>query len=323
MVKSNADQVRAMENYKNFLNYLSSKGKIVYLLALLFVLILLPQFLHTYWVYLASEVCINSLFALSLNMLIGYSGMISFGHSAYFGLGAYAVALSVTQFEWGMLESFVVAPFVAALGALLFGLFCIRRSGVYFIMLTLAISQVLYAAIYQWYDVTGGDNGLIGMEPSPIIATPIRYYYFTLFIVVLAAYAIYRIVNSPFGYALKTLRDNPRRAESIGINVPRYRLIVFVMAGFFAGIAGVLYAFFNAAVFPTYLFWLKSAEPLIAIILGGPFHFAGPILGATVLTSLNSLLSRYIKYWMIVLGSVMIGLVLFIREGIIGIFEKR
>lgn len=309
--------------HKRFLHYLGGRRKIAYILPIFFVLTILPLFVSFYWVQLATEIAISCLFALSLNMLFGYTGMISFGHSAYYALGAYTSALLVTKAHWTMPESFAAAPFVAAVGALGFGFFCIRRSGAYFVMLTLAISQVLYAAIYQWYDLTGGDNGVIGVLPSSAIASPITYYYFTLLIALLAGYGIYRIVNSPFGYALKTIRENPRRAESIGINVKRCRLIVFVTAGFFAGIAGALYAFFNAAAFPTYSFWLKSAEPLIAIILGGPYHFTGPILGAIIVKLAETLLTRYTKYWMLILGLVMVSLVLFFRRGLTGIFDER
>lgn len=301
--------------------YLSRKRRVGYVVVLLCVLIVPPLFLSPYWVFLATEISIDCLFALSLNMLFGYTGMISFGHSAYFGLGAYTSALLVTKAHWAMFKSFLVTPFVVAVGALIAGVFCIRRTGVYFIMLTLAVAQILYAAISQSYDITGGDNGIIGISPPNVIASPIHFYYFSLVICLLAAYCIYRILHSPFGYGLRLIRDNPLRAASIGIDVQRCRLIIFIMAGFFAGIAGGLYAFFNAAVFPTYAFWMKSAEPLIAIILGGPYHFAGPIIGAFIITLLKSMLTRYVKYWMFALGLVLVGLILFFRNGLTGIFD--
>lgn len=301
----------------------TGRGKAAWLSVLLLALILLPPFFPSYWVYLSTEIIINCLFALSLNILFGYTGMISFGHSAYFALGAYTAALLVKKAHWPMIESLVAAPFVVAAGALMAGLFCIRRSGVYFIMLTLAIAQVFYTVIYQSYDLTGGDNGLIGVLPAAAVASPLAYYYFSLLIILLAGYGIYRVVHSPFGYALRAIRDNPRRAESVGIDVQRCRLIAFILAAFFAGIAGALYAFFNAAVFPTCGFWIKSAEPLMAVILGGPYHFAGPILGATMVTLLRSLLTRYIQYWMLILGSIMVILVLFFRGGLTGAFKQE
>jgi branched-chain amino acid transport system permease protein len=263
-----------------------------------------------------SEVIIDCLFALSLNMLIGYSGMVSFGQSAFFAVGAYSAAVFITKLGWPMSISFSIAPFVAALWAAIIGIFCIRRTGVYFIMLTLAMAQVVYAAISQWYDFTGGDNGIIGVCPSPLIASPLRYYYFTLIVSLLAGYGIYRVLHSPFGYSLRAFRDNPRRAESIGIDVWKARFIIFILAGFFSGVSGTLYAFFNAAAFPNYAFWLKSAEPLIATILGGPFHFAGPIMGAVIMTLLRTLLTRYITYWMFTLGIIMVALILFFRRGL-------
>lgn len=296
--------------------FASGRGRFFLILALLLILVLLPPFLSTYLVYLTTEVIIDCLFALSLNMLIGYSGMVSFGQSAFFAVGAYSAAIFLTRFEWPMPISFLVAPFVAALWAVFTGLLCIRRTGVYFIMLTLAMAQVVYAAISQWYDFTGGDNGLIGVCPSPAIATPLRYYYFTLIVSFLAGFGIYRILHSPFGFSLRALRDNPGRAESIGINVWKTRLVIFVLSGFFAGVCGTLYAFFNAAAFPNYAFWLKSAEPLIATILGGPFHFVGPIIGAAIMTLLRTFLTRYITYWMLSLGIIMVFLILFFRRGL-------
>jgi branched-chain amino acid transport system permease protein len=315
-------RIKFMIFCKNFFPYLSYKGKIICILMLL-VLIILPVFLASYWVRLMTEIAIASLFALSLNMLYGYSGMISLGHSAYFALGAYTAALLITKAHWGMPESFTVAAFTAGVGALIFGLICIRRTGVYFIMLTMATAMVLHSVIFKWYNFTGGENGIIGVSPSSLIASPLRYYYFTLFISFLAGYSIYRIVNSPFSYALKAIRDNLPRAESIGINAQRYRLMVFIMAGFFAGIAGALCAFFNGGAFPSYAFWLKSADPFIAIILGGSFYFGGPIVGATIMTLLQTFLTRYIEYWMVILGLIMVFLVMFLRKGLVDTYEER
>lgn len=282
-------------------------------------LIAAPWLVSTFWVYLLLEILILALFATSLNILMGYGGMISLGHAAYFGLAAYSAALLVKRAGWAMAPAFIVSPFAAAAGALIFGFFCVRLTRAYFIMLTLAFAQILYAVIYKWYDLTGGENGLSGVWPSGALATPRNYYYFTLVITAGSLGAIHRIVSSPFGYALRAIRENPVRAEFIGVAVRQYQLIAFVISGFFAGIAGTLFAFFNGSVFPDLAFWTKSAEPLVAVIIGGQYNFWGPVLGAVVFEGLEILITRSIRYWQLVLGGLVLLILLVFPQGLTGV----
>lgn len=294
-------------------------ARIAGLLALSLALVAAPWVLSTFLIYLLIEMLILSLFATSLNILIGYGGMISLGHGAYFGLGAYTAALLVKRAGWGMPWAFAVSPFAAALGALVFGFFCVRLTRAYFLMLTLAFAQLLYAVIFKWYDLTGGENGLSGVWPTGLLATPQRYFYFTLLVVTLSSAAIHRVIFSPFGYALRAIRENPLKAEFVGIPVRRHQLIAFVIAGFFAGIAGALFAFFNGSVFPDLAFWTKSAEPLIAVIIGGQYSFWGPMLGAVVFEGLEIVITRLLEYWQLVLGCLVLLMVLAFPQGLTGV----
>ncbi len=190
-------------------------------------------------------------------------------------------------------------------------------------MLTLALSMVLYAVLYQWYSITGGETGITNLWPPEIIGSSIRYYYFSLIVVLLASTAIYIIVKSPFGYITRAIRENIEQAESIGINTRKCRVIMFGIAGFFAGIAGTVYAFHVGGVFPIYTFWLTSASSLVACILGGMHYFIGPVLGTCVIEILKSILSMHISWWQICLGVVTVFVALFLPRGLAGFFEKK
>ena len=297
---------------------MKSAGKLVALAALSAALLAAPWVLSIFWIYLVVEILILALFATSLNILMGYGGMISLGHAAYFGLGAYSAALLTKRAGWAMAPAFLVSPLAAALGALVFGFFCVRLTRAYFIMLTLAFAQILYAVIYKWYDLTGGENGLSGVWPSGVLAAPRNYFYFTLLVSGLSLGAIYRIVSSPFGYALRAIRENPVKAEFLGIPVRRYQHIAFVISGLFAGIAGSLFAFFNGSVFPELAFWTKSAEPLVTVIIGGQQSFWGPVVGAVVFKGLEIVITRSLTYWQLVLGCLVLLMVLVFPQGLTG-----
>lgn len=302
---------------------MNSTLPVVGLGALSLALIAAPWLLSTFWIYLLIEIMVLALFATSLNILMGYGGMISLGHAAYFGLAAYSAALLVKRGGWTMGPAFLASPLVAAVGALVFGFFCVRLTRAYFIMLTLAFAQILYAVIYKWYDLTGGENGLPGVWPSGILAHPRNYFYFTLVVTAASLGAIYRVVSSPFGYTLKAIRENPLRAEFVGVPVRHYQLIAFVISGFFAGIAGTLFAFFNGSVFPDLTFWTKSAEPLVAVIIGGQYSFWGPVLGAAVFEGLEILITRSLKYWQLVLGGLVLLIVMVFPQGLTGGWPAR
>jgi branched-chain amino acid transport system permease protein len=187
-------------------------------------------------------------------------------------------------------------------------------------MLTLAFAQLVFAVVFKAYHVTGGENGLAGIRPLLVLSSPLHYYYFTLVAVALCTFLLYRIAHSPFGYCLRAIRDNPRRAEFVGLPVRRYRWYGFIVAGLFAGVAGVLFAFYNGSVSPQLAFWTNSARPFMAVIIGGINTFWGPLAGAVVLQVLETQLSRFTENWPLVLGLITLSIALFFQRGLAGLF---
>src|SRR5712691_12257622 len=227
-------------------------GRARWLVVLVLELALAPLVLPHFFLQLLTEIAIIGLFATAFNLLMGFGGMVSFGHAAYFALGAYAAALLVKKAGVPMLLALPVAPLVAAAGALLFGFFIVRLSHTYFAMLSLAFAQIVFTVIFKWKSLTGGDDGLLDVWPPAVLKSPRAYYYFTLIVVGLCLLALRAIVDSPFGYALRSVRENPRRARFIGIDVRRHQLVAFVISGAFSGLAGGLFAFYNGSVFPDF-----------------------------------------------------------------------
>jgi branched-chain amino acid transport system permease protein len=292
-------------------------------LAGLAALVLLPPVLPTFWVWVLVEVLAFALFAGSLHLLMGTGGMVSFGHAATFGLGAYGAALLMHGAGAPMALAFAGAPIVAAAGAALYGYFCVRLTSIYFAMLTLAFAQIAYAIAHQWYDVTGGDNGLLGIWPAPWLATPLRYYYLALLACGGGLALLALIERAPFGLTLRAARDHVRRAEAVGVNVRLHQWLAFVVAGFFGGLAGATFVFLKGSVFPNYLNVPMSVEPLVMVLLGGVHSLAGAPLGAAVYKVLDTLVTRYTEYWQLVLGAVLVVLVLAFPRGILGALERR
>ncbi|BBK31646.1 amino acid/amide ABC transporter membrane protein 2 (HAAT family) [Stella humosa] len=282
-----------------------------------------------FYTFIATDVAILALFALSLNLLLGYTGLVSFGHAAYFGIGAYTCAISMKTLGLPFWLGFPAAGVMGGLFALVFGFFCVRLTKIYFAMLTLAFAQIVWAVCFKWNGVTGGEQGMPNV-PYPdldwIGAIPglggfrvgDRFYFLTLVLVTLAILALRRIVRSPFGRILTVIRENPERAEFIGIDVRRYQLAAFAVAGAFAGLAGALFGIFNRGVFPDFAYWTKSAEVLIMTILGGMGHFWGPAVGAAALTILNLQITAYTQYWPLILGSILIVLLFAFPGGLVG-----
>lgn len=282
-------------------------------------LVALPLVLNVFWLFLLTDVLIFALFALSLNLLMGIGGMPSFGHAAYYALGAYTAALLTVKLGLAMPLAFAAGPLVAALGAAIFGYFCVRLTQSYFIMLTLAFAQLVFAVVFKAYYITGGENGLPGIRPLPELSSPLSYYYFTLVVVAVCTFVLYRIAHSPFGYCLRAMRDNARRAEFVGLPVWRYRWYAFIIAGLFAGVAGTLFAFYNGSVSPQAAFWTTSARPFMAVIIGGTGTFWGPVAGATVLQVLETQLGRFTEHWQLVLGLITLCIALFFQRGLGGL----
>ncbi len=271
-----------------------------------------------YVLVLGIDLLVAVLFATSLHFIMGPGGMHSFGHAAYFGLGAYGAALLARRLGLPMESALVAAPAVAAVGAALYGWFSVRLSGVYLAMLTLAFAQITWAIVFQWDTFTGGSNGLTGIWPPPWLADKRTYYLLTLALVLLSVVALRRILFSPFGLALRAGRDSPVRADAIGIDVRRIQWTAFVIAGAFAGLAGGLYAYSKGSISPETLHVSKSVDGLVMVLLGGIQTLAGPIIGAVTFTWLHDAVARNTEYWRAALGGVILLLVLLFPQGIAG-----
>jgi branched-chain amino acid transport system permease protein len=281
---------------------------------------------------LATQVLTYGLFALGFNLLYGYTGLLSFGHAAYFGLGAYGTGIALAKLKvaslWGALGIGVVT---AALGGAVAGFFCLRRRGIYFAMLTLAFSQLLYFIAFHLADWTGGDDGLRGIPLHPLglpgvsvsIRSPFAFYCFAFAIVILAVAALKRILDSPFGAVLQAIRENPERAAACGYDVNRIKLVSFVFSAFFAGLAGALEALRLTVVPVESLYWSTSGQVVIMTLLGGAGTFFGPFVGAATFLVLEERLSRLIEWWPIVVGAIFMTFVLFLPKGIWGTFLAR
>ena len=295
----------------------------------LLVLLALPL-LNTYFPYLlvlGIDLLIAALFAASLHFIMGPGGMHSFGHAAYFGLGAYGAAFFMKALAWPMLPSLLFAPLLAAAGAVLFGWFCVRLSGVYLAMLTLAFAQIVWSVIFQSDELTGGSNGVTGLWPAAWLSDKVHYYYLSLVLVVLGVLMMRRILFAPFGYALRAARDSALRSDAIGIDVQRVQWLAFIVAGVFCGVAGALFAFSKGSISPETIHIGRSVDALIMVLLGGVQTLSGPLVGSLVFSSLQDILIRETEYWRAVLGAVILFLVLAFPQGLAGnirsLFESR
>jgi len=282
-----------------------------------------PLAMGGYAAQVASEVVIFALFAASLHFIMGIGGMISFGHAAYLGFGAYGAALLVHYLGADMLAALVAAPVLAALAAAVFGWFCVRLSGVYLAMLTLAFAQISWSIAFQWYDFTGGDNGILGIWPAAWASGPRVFYLLTLVVGLAGGWVLRRAVFAPFGYALRASRDSFTRAEALGIDVKRLQWQAFILAGAAAGLAGGLYAFLKGSVFPTVMAIPVSVDGLVMVLIGGVQTLLGPIVGAIGFEWLKISIASETNFWRIILGAVIIGTVLAFPQGIVGFAKER
>ena len=289
-------------------------------LAALALAALLPLTGDEYRLVLATDILVLALFASSLQFVMGTGGMASFGHAAYFGLGAYAAALAVKHGA-PMECALVLAPFVAIAGAVIVGAFCARVSGVYLAMLTLAFAQIVWSIAFQWDDVTGGSNGVVGVWPSHWLDNKTAYFWFTLLLVGAALAAIAWIAHAPLGYSLRACRDSPLRAAAIGIDVRKTQWLAFAIAGGFAGLSGGLYAFSKGSISPETLAIPRSVDALVMVLLGGLNALVGPVLGAAAFTWLSDTLARATEYWRAVLGAAILLIVIAFPAGIGGAMQ--
>ena len=284
-----------------------------------------------FWTHVGNEILILGLFAMSFNLIYGYMGQISFGHAAFFGLGAYATAILFREFTAGTREistgefflSLLAGPPVAALGALVVGFFCVRLTGIYFAILTLAFGELLFYMVFSWYSFTGGDDGIQRLLPPPFFRDATTYYYFTLTVVAVAVVLLWRITKSPFGYTLRAMRDNQQRTGFLGINVRLYMLVNFSLAGAVAGIAGALWGPFTRSVGPLLLGWQESGIAVFMAVLGGSGFFAGPMVGSIVYTFLQAFVTGFTVYWPLTIGIIIAIIVLFSPGGLLGLLDRQ
>jgi branched-chain amino acid transport system permease protein len=297
----------------------------------LLLLILLPTFVETYQIQLMTYGLIAAIAALGFNLLLGYTGLLSFGHSAYFGLGAYTVAFVVQRLGPHSMEFYILIGIpVVAIASALFGYVCVRHTRIFFGILTLAISQVVYSLALKLYWVTGGSDGLRVPRPALLLGLLnfsgprgfqqfiTSYYYYVLAIFVVCVVLMWVVVHSPFGKALQAIRDNEVRARFLGLRIRRFRWISFLVSGTFTGLAGILWVPLNGLTTPDVLYWTFSGEIVFSALLGGFRNFTGPIVGGIVFTYLKTYAVATTEYWQLLLGVVLVTLVLVLPTGIVG-----
>ncbi|MFC2032775.1 branched-chain amino acid ABC transporter permease [Chloroflexota bacterium] len=293
-------------------------------IAIVIILIILPFLLDVSWVRTITEFSILALFAMAYSLCLGQTGMFSFGHGGLFGLGVYALTLLVMKAGLPLPVALIAAPIITGIGAIIIGWFCLRLTGLYFGILTLAFSQLIWAAIWKMRWLTGGDDGIPGLPVPSFFDTPGKEYEY-LFIVTIAVVAILiirMIVNSPFGFTLKTIRENEKRAATIGVNVKRYKLMAFTLSGLFTGLAGSLFSLFVRGAYVEFATIHWSFQPVFAGVVGGLYTFTGPIFGAGFMFLINNFIGRLTEYWPFFAGVILIVVVLFLPNGIIGTIES-
>jgi branched-chain amino acid transport system permease protein len=284
-------------------------------------LALLPMVAGDFYINLASQILIAAIFALSLNLLVGYGGLTSLGHASFLGFSAYACAWLSLRLGMGHASAAFVALLATTVMAAFFGLIALRATGLGFLMITLALSQVLWGLAFRWVSLTNGDNGLSGLtRPQPFgisLEGAAAFYWFTLLVSVVAVALMGIFVASAFGTSLKGTRDQPRRMSALGHNVWLIRWITFLYAGFWGGVAGLLYIYYNKYIHPTSLAITNSAEGLLSVIAGGAGTMGGPVVGAALVVLLKNFASSYIERWNMLLGFVFLFIVLVMPEGIV------
>ena len=291
---------------------------IVFLVALALVLIGLPLFVKTSVVRLVTSAAILALFAMAWNLTLGATGIFSFGHGGLFGIGMYTLAVMMIKFGISFPIAFVCAPLIAGLASFVIGVICIRLTGLYFAILTLAFSQLIWSFLWKARNLTGGDDGLSGTTSPLFINSPNDLYYFVIIVVALAIFLIWYLLRSPLGFTLNTIRENPTRAEAIGLSVAKFRILAFTLSGFFAGLAGALLAMYMRGAYVEFASVDYCFDPVFICIVGGIWVFAGPIVGAFIWLALDHYIPMVTVYWPLIAGTILIVLVLFMPMGVLG-----
>ncbi len=276
---------------------------------------------------LVTQALIFGILAMSLDVLLGYTGLPSLGQAAYFGVAAYAVALLATERQVGLLGCAAAGIALAAVTAAVFGVIAIRARGTYFLMITLALGMVVWGLAFRWVSLTKGDNGVSGVPRPELgalsLSAPLPFFYFSLLTAAAVWVLLGLVVISPFGLGLKGIRGSESRMEALGYNVWLHKYVAFVLAGTFAGVAGVLWAYYNGFVGPTDVQLVTSVEALLMTALGGPGTLIGPAIGAGIIVFLKNFVSVYTKRWLLILGAVYIGVILFAPHGVVGAFRRQ
>ena len=299
-----------------------SRGVLATCIIVVLLLICIPLTESRYLIDLSTEILVYALFALSLNVIIGFSGNVSFGHAAYFAIAGYANAILLTTYGWPMIFAFPAAVVLSGVAAAFVAYFCTRLTDIYFAMLTLAFSMLVWAIAFKWRSVTGGDDGFVGVTVPAFIDTRVPFFYFTLIVVTTSCIILWLICHSAFGQSLIAVRENLTRAGFIGVNTRLMRGIAFVIAGTFAGVAGAIFAMYNRGVYTESAFWAESAQVLIMTLLGGMYSFFGPAIGAAALYLLERFSNEYTEYWPTVLGVILLIIVLVLPEGFVGLAKR-
>ena len=299
-----------------------SKSAMLGCLLVLIALAVIPLLGDKHAMDVTVEIMILALFALSLNVLIGYSGNVSFGHAAYFAIGGYTNAILLTSYDLPILVSMPVSVLFAMVAAMFVAWFCTRLTDIYFAMLTLAFAMLVWAVLFKWRGMTNGDDGFVGITIPAFLDGRIPLYYFTLIVVAASIALLWLICHSAFGKVLVAVRENRTRAGFVGVDTRRMRWTAFVVAGTFAGIAGSLFALFKSGMYVESAFWTQSAQVLIMTLLGGMYSFFGPAIGAAVLHMLEITTNRYTEYWPTVLGTILLVILLFLPDGLVGLAQK-
>ena len=302
------------------------RREIIIWIGALVILVLLPLIMNTYITMLVTEILIMGMFALSFNLLFGYGGLLSFGHAAFFGVGGYVTAFLLINAFPSVPAALIMGGLAAMLAALVVGYFSVRLDEIYFAILTLGFGMMFYALVHQWRSVTGGSDGLtgivlpsLGIAPFSVeISSPRAFYYVAAFFFLVTVFILLKIVRSSFGLILLSIRENKERTTFTGINIRAYRLAAFVIAGLFAGLAGGLFALFDRMASPSMMHWTASAEPVLMTILGGAHVFLGPVAGAVLFFFIEHFITKFTDVWMIFLGAILIPLVIFFPEGVLG-----
>jgi branched-chain amino acid transport system permease protein len=296
----------------------AGKKAIITVLIVAVCLAVVPFTLPRFYVYLMALIVTTGLLSTSLNFALGFGGIYQLHHAVFYGVGAYGAAVAITKLGVNPWLALIIGPLVSAALSVVMGLICLRLSKLYFGMLQISLGSLVWAVVYRWYSFTGGDDGIHGIPVPDVIGSPEGSYYFAMVVAALSMWLMYRMLKSPFGSTLQGIRDNAVRSEAIGVNVRRHQLAAMVIAGFFAGVAGVMFVVVDNSVFPDMMFWTLSLEITIMALLGGWFTMLGPMLGAAIVVALRTFVSAFTDYWTLALGILCMLVILFLPEGVLG-----